>query len=102
MATLLKMAISETLRTPRRRGWSQRRIADELGVRPHQVGAAVELLDGGSTVPFIARYRKERTDSLDEEQLRQLEERLGYRRHLEGEPIPAATRAVFERIEGLD
>ncbi len=59
------------------------RIADELGVRPHQVAAAVELLDGGSTVPFIARYRKEATGTLDDAQLRTLEERLGYLRELE-------------------
>ncbi|MEU4804772.1 Tex family protein [Actinosynnema sp. NPDC023587] len=59
------------------------RIADELGVRAGQVGAAVELLDGGSTVPFIARYRKEATGALDDTQLRTLEERLGYLRELE-------------------
>ena len=59
------------------------RIADELGVRDHQVAAAVELLDGGATVPFIARYRKEATGSLDDAQLRTLEERLGYLRELE-------------------
>ena len=59
------------------------RIADELGVRQRQVTAAVELLDGGATVPFIARYRKEATGSLDDSQLRALEERLGYLRELE-------------------
>ncbi|RKT53983.1 Tex family protein [Saccharothrix australiensis] len=59
------------------------RIADELGVRPGQVSAAVDLLDGGSTVPFIARYRKEATGALDDAQLRALEERLGYLRELE-------------------
>ncbi len=61
----------------------EQRIADELGVRPHQVSAAVDLLDGGSTVPFIARYRKEATGTLDDAQLRTLEERLGYLRELE-------------------
>jgi len=61
----------------------QQRIADELGVRPHQVAAAVDLLDGGATVPFIARYRKEATDTLDDAQLRTLEERLCYLRELE-------------------
>ena len=61
----------------------QQRIADELGVRDNQVSAAVELLDGGATVPFIARYRKEATGSLDDAQLRTLEERLGYLRELE-------------------
>ncbi|GAA2773454.1 Tex family protein [Streptomyces showdoensis] len=59
------------------------RIAEELGVRERQVRAAVELLDGGSTVPFIARYRKEATELLDDAQLRTLEERLRYLRELE-------------------
>ncbi|MFG2283415.1 Tex family protein [Streptomyces asoensis] len=59
------------------------RIAQELGVRQRQVRAAVELLDGGSTVPFIARYRKEATEMLDDAQLRTLEERLRYLRELE-------------------
>jgi protein Tex len=58
-------------------------IAGELGVRPGQVAAAVELLDGGATVPFIARYRKEATGALDDAQLRKLEERLRYLRELE-------------------
>lgn len=59
------------------------RIAEELAVRPQQVAAAVALLDEGSTVPFIARYRKEVTGSLDDTQLRHLEERLRYLRELE-------------------
>ncbi|HZD71769.1 MAG TPA: Tex-like N-terminal domain-containing protein, partial [Actinomycetes bacterium] len=59
------------------------RIAGELGVRPEQVNAAVELLDGGATVPFIARYRKEMTGALDDARLRTLEERLRYLRELE-------------------
>ncbi|MFD3521577.1 Tex family protein [Streptomyces sp. NPDC058653] len=59
------------------------RIAEEIGVRERQVRAAVELLDGGSTVPFIARYRKEATEMLDDAQLRTLEERLRYLRELE-------------------
>lgn len=59
------------------------RIAEELGVRPQQVAAAVALLDEGSTVPFIARYRKEVTGSLDDTHLRHLEERLRYLRELE-------------------
>ena len=58
-------------------------IAAELKVRPAQVNAAVELLDGGATVPFIARYRKEATDNLDDIQLRELEARLSYLRELE-------------------
>ena len=60
-----------------------RRIADELGVREQQVDATVALLDEGATVPFIARYRKEVTGSLDDSQLRNLEERLRYLRELE-------------------
>ena len=59
------------------------RIAEELGVRPQQVVAAVQLLDEGATVPFIARYRKEATDNLDDTQLRNLDERLNYLRELE-------------------
>ncbi len=58
-------------------------IAEELGVKTWQVKAAVELLDAGSTVPFIARYRKEVTGTLDDTQLRDLEERLRYLRELE-------------------
>src|SRR2546430_4991410 len=61
----------------------QRRIAEELGVRENQVTAAVDLLDGGATVPFVARYRKEATGALDDAQLRTLEERLRYLRELE-------------------
>ncbi|MFG2574824.1 Tex family protein [Streptomyces sp. NPDC048481] len=64
-------------------GSIESRIAEELGVRERQVKAAVELLDGGSTVPFIARYRKEATEMLDDAQLRALEERLRYLRELE-------------------
>lgn len=59
------------------------RIAEELGVGAAQVAAAVRLLDEGATVPFIARYRKEVTGSLDDGQLRTLEERLGYLRELD-------------------
>ncbi len=59
------------------------RIADELGVPEGQIGAAVRLLDGGATVPFVARYRKEATGGLDDTQLRTLQERLVYLRELE-------------------
>ena len=58
-------------------------LALEIQIRPDQVKAAVELLDGGATVPFIARYRKEVTGGLDDIQLRELEYRLGYLRELE-------------------
>jgi protein Tex len=58
-------------------------IAQEIRVQPQQVQAAVELLDGGATVPFVARYRKEATGGLDDVQLRELEYRLGYLRELE-------------------
>ena len=57
-------------------------IAGEISARPQQVASAVALLDEGSTVPFIARYRKEVTGGLDDSQLRLLEERLGYLREL--------------------
>jgi len=60
-----------------------RQIAEELGVREQQIVATVELLDGGATVPFVARYRKEITGGLDDTQLRTLEERLTYLRELE-------------------
>ncbi|MBT2521048.1 RNA-binding transcriptional accessory protein [Arthrobacter sp. ISL-28] len=68
-------------------------IANELGVKAWQVKAAVDLLDGGSTVPFIARYRKEATGTLDDTQLRELDERLRYLRELEDR-----RRAVLEAI----
>src|ERR1700747_1875119 len=58
-------------------------IAQELKVRAEQVTAAVALLDGGATVPFIARYRKEATGALDDAQLRTLDDRLRYLRELE-------------------
>ena len=58
-------------------------IADEIAAKPAQVRAAVELLDGGATVPFIARYRKEVTEGLDDTQLRDLESRLSYLREME-------------------
>lgn len=70
------------------------RIAEELDVREGQVAAAVDLLDGGATVPFIARYRKEVTGVLDDAQLRRLEERLRYLRELD-----ERRGAVLESIE---
>ena len=71
-------------------------IAAELKVRPAQVNAAVELLDGGATVPFIARYRKEVTGELDDIQLRELEARLGYLRELE-ERRAAVLKSIDEQ-----
>jgi uncharacterized protein len=70
------------------------RIAGELKVNASQVSAAVALIDGGATVPFIARYRKEKTGGLDDTQLRQLEQRLGYLRELE-----ERRRSVLKSIE---
>ena len=58
------------------------KIASELQVKTSQIQAAVNLLDEGSTVPFIARYRKEATDGLDDIQLRKLEQRLSYLRDM--------------------
>ena len=72
------------------------RIAEELGVRLPQVEAAVALLDDKSTVPFIARYRKEATGGLDDTQLRALEERLHYLRELE-ERRSAILKSVAEQ-----
>ena len=71
-------------------------IAAELKVRPAQVNAAVELLDGGATVPFIARYRKEATDNLDDIQLRELESRLSYLRELEERRV-AVLKSIDEQ-----
>ena len=71
-----------------------RQIASEIKVHEHQVKTAVELLDGGATVPFIARYRKEATGGLDDIQLRELEQRLGYLRELE-----ERREAVLKSIE---
>ncbi|WP_329321780.1 Tex family protein [Streptomyces sp. NBC_01262] len=75
-------------------GSVERRIAEELGVRECQVRSAVELLDGGATVPFIARYRKEATGTLDDAQLRTLEERLRYLRELD-----ERRAAILESVE---
>jgi uncharacterized protein len=72
------------------------RIAAELAVKPPQVMAAVALLDGGATVPFIARYRKEATGGLDDTQLRTLQERLGYLRELE-ERRAAVLKSIEEQ-----
>lgn len=72
------------------------RLAEELAVRPQQVSATVELLDGGATVPFIARYRKEVTGGLDDTQLRTLDERLRYLRELE-ERRTAVLAAIDEQ-----
>ncbi len=71
-------------------------IAAELKVRPAQINAAVELLDGGATVPFIARYRKEATDNLDDIQLRELESRLSYLRELEDRRV-AVRKSIDEQ-----
>ncbi|MFN3302543.1 MAG: Tex family protein [Roseateles sp.] len=71
-------------------------IAAELKVRPAQVQAAVDLLDGGATVPFIARYRKEATDGLDDTQLRELDARLAYLREL-AERREAVLKSIAEQ-----
>ncbi|MBK5926340.1 Tex family protein, partial [Rhodobaculum claviforme] len=60
-----------------------RTLATDIAARPEQVRAAVDLLDGGATVPFVARYRKEATGGLDDTQLRLLADRLGYLREME-------------------
>ncbi len=71
-------------------------LAVEIQIRPDQVKSAVELLDGGATVPFIARYRKEVTGGLDDVQLRELEYRLGYLRELE-ERREAVVKSITEQ-----
>ena len=86
-------------------------IATELSVKPRQVEAAVQLLDDGATVPFIARYRKEATGALDDAQLRQLQQRLVYLRELENrrgvilasiEEQGKLTDALRKQLEGAD
>jgi uncharacterized protein len=72
-------------------------IASEISASPAQVTAATGLLDGGATVPFVARYRKEVTGGLDDTQLRNLAERLSYLRELE-----ARRAAILESIRGQD
>ena len=78
-------------------------IAAEINAKTQQIASAVELLDGGDTVPFIARYRKEVTGGLDDTQLRQLEERLGYLRELDDrrESIIKAIDEQGKLTEGL-
>ncbi|MGB2921448.1 MAG: Tex-like N-terminal domain-containing protein, partial [Mycobacterium sp.] len=80
------------------------RLAAELAVGERQVAAAVRLLDEGSTVPFIARYRKEVTGSLDDGQLRALEERLGYLRELDDRrtAVLASIREQGKLTEALE
>ncbi|ASP34483.1 Tex family protein [Labrenzia sp. VG12] len=72
------------------------RIANEIGCKAGQVNATVQMLDEGSTVPFIARYRKEATGGLDDSQLRKLEERLIYLRELEDRRV-AITKSIEEQ-----
>ena len=72
-------------------------IASEIGAQPHQVSAAVQLLDEGSTVPFVARYRKEATGGLDDTQLRTLSDRLTYLRELE-----TRRAAIIDSVKGQD
>ena len=69
-------------------------IAEELNLRWHQVKSTIELLDADNTVPFIARYRKEATGSLDEEQIRAIQERIKYLRNLE-----ERKQAILKSIE---
>ena len=79
----------------------RRLLSAELAVQPRQVEAAVDLLDGGATVPFIARYRKEATDGLDDTQLRTLEERLIYLRDLESRRL-AILASISEQGQMTD
>ena len=81
-----------------------RKIAEDVGVKIPQVQAAVKLIDEGNTIPFIARYRKEATGALNDEQLRHLEERLTYLRGLEErkETVLAAIREQDKLTEELE
>ena len=72
------------------------RLSEELGIKLSQIEAAVNLLDEGNTIPFIARYRKEVTGSLDDEQLRALSDRLNYLRGLEKRK-EEVYNAIFEQ-----
>ncbi len=72
-------------------------IATDISAQPRQVDAAVKLLDEGSTVPFIARYRKEATGGLDDSQLRTLADRLSYLRELE-----ARRATILESVKSQD
>ena len=72
-------------------------IASEINARAEQVKAAIQLLDEGATVPFIARYRKEVTGGLDDTQLRTLAERLSYLREL-----TARRASIVDSINGQD
>ena len=82
----------------------QKMISEELSVKEKQVAAAVELLDAGNTVPFIARYRKEATGGLDDEALRKLSERLTYLRNLEKrkEEVRALIAAQGQLTDEID
>lgn len=83
-----------------------KQLAEELKIRPAQTEAAVTLIDAGNTIPFIARYRKEATGGLDDQVLRELEERLAYLRSLEKrrEEVSAAIEALglmTDEISGM-
>ena len=97
------VANSRPLLAPNRMQKIIQQLAAELRVQVNQVQSAVELLDGGATVPFIARYRKEATGNLDDIHLRELEQRLGYLRELEQRreavirPRPGPCCPVFSR-----
>ena len=71
-----------------------KQIAKELEIEPWQVEAVISLIDEGNTIPFIARYRKEKHGELNDEQIRNLSERLGYLRNLEDRK--AAVRSSIE------
>ena len=78
-----------------------RQLAAEIKVSEQQVRAAAELLDGGATVPFIARYRKEVTGGLDDIQLRELEARLSYLRELEDRRV-AVLKSIDEQLKSMN
>ena len=80
------------------------KLSEELSIKQSQIEAAVGLIDEGNTIPFIARYRKEVTGSLDDEQLRALSERLAYLRGLEKrkDEVRAAITEQGKMTEEID
>ena len=77
------------------------KLAEELSLGTEQVKSTVELIDGGNTIPFIARYRKEVTGSLDDEKLRDLSERLTYLRNLEARKAEVHARSRTSTVRSV-
>ena len=78
-----------------------KQLAQELGIREEQVAAAVRLIDEGNTIPFIARYRKEVTGSMEDTALRELDDRLGYLRNLEKRKSEVLSAIEYLKLQEL-